>query len=223
MYISASISENSGDNIVVGIKGKIDAIKQKLESQKNKVQVIATNLPSSNNNYRSSVEQLITNLQVRIFEKEQQLSNLRQELEAKDRKIASLTYSYEKEVKELDNVNKKREAAITNMEDAKNVAYFITGTRYELQKKGVIDQKGGFIGIGKWPVVSGNADYSVLKKVDMRNMKEIPLTGRSITIVTPHNTSSYTLEGNPSAPTAIKITNPELFWKTTHCLVIMTN
>jgi hypothetical protein len=87
--------------------------------------------------------------------------------------------------------------------------------------------------------VEANEDlivYFLMPPVDLRNKplnavilkdngyyQEIPLTGKKIKIVTTHPDTSYSLEGDPDRPTSIRITNPDLFWKASKCLVIMVN
>ena len=93
----------------------------------------------------------------------------------------------------------------------------------ELRAKNLIDRKGGFIGLGRADVLSNNTDFASLTKIDTRNTQEIPLTGKKIKIVTSHPTSSYSLEGDETRPTSIRITNPDLFWKASKCLIIMVD
>ena len=89
--------------------------------------------------------------------------------------------------------------------------------------KNLVDKRGGFIGLGKAIVPADNTDFAALTKIDTRNTQEIPLTGKRIKIVTTHPDTSYSLEGDPARPTSIRITNPDLFWKASKCLVIMVD
>jgi hypothetical protein len=223
MYISAlSNTDNSNQNgdVVESIKQKIELVKQRLSNEATKVVYMQKETPQADLSY---LRRMISSLQMRIFEKQQEVDRLQNELAAKNKQIAALQSSLSANAAELNSANQKKDAKIAEMEDAQNTAYFIIGTSYELIRKGVIDQKGGFIGIGKWPVVASNSDLAIMKKIDIRNTKKIPLSGQRITIVTPHNSTSYSLEGYPTAPTAINIKDPALFWRTSHCLVIVVN
>ncbi|MDR1005949.1 MAG: hypothetical protein LBL74_03705 [Bacteroidales bacterium] len=223
MYISAR--ENTDNSIpatdlVESIKQQIEVVKQRLDTQKEKVVVMQKESPNAN---VSGLMQMISNLQIRIIEKQQEIDRLTALIKDKDRQIESLESSYQSNVKALHAENSKKDVRISEMEDAQNTAYFIIGTRYELQKKGVINEKGGFIGIGKWPVIASNSDLAIMKKIDIRNTRQIPLSGQRATIITPHNTTSFSLEGNHNNPTAINIKDPSLFWRTSHCLVVVIN
>ena len=226
MYISAvENTDNSAasDNLVEDIKQRIELVKQRLEGQKSNVVFVQG---ATVNQDLSQLRQMITNLQMRIFDKQQEVDRLQTELNAKNKQIATMQASHQNSISELNEAsaaNKKKDAQISEMEDAQNTAYFIIGSRHELINKGVIDQKGGFIGIGKWPVVASNSDLAIMKKVDVRNTRQIPLSGQRISIITPHNSTSYSLEGSSFAPTAIKIKDPALFWRTSHCLVVVIN
>ena len=148
-----------------------------------------------------------------------QIQSLTEELQKKNVKIDELT----KNVENLESASKQKDKKIMQIEDEKNTAYFAIGTKKELRAKNLIDRKGGFIGLGRADVLSNNTDFASLTKIDTRNTQEIPLTGKKIKIVTSHPTSSYSLEGDETRPTSIRITNPDLFWKASKCLIIMVD
>jgi DNA repair exonuclease SbcCD ATPase subunit len=211
---SGEISKDTKANI----KDKIATIKNILDQNKRKV----ANVNSKIKKDKKENEQLKTfvkNLEARIQEQEGQIQALTAELAKKNIQIDNLT----KNVDDLNSRNKQKDAQIMKIEDEKNTAYFVVGTKKELIAKKLVDRKGGFIGLGKSETLANNADFSNLTKIDIRNTQEIPLTGKKIKIVTSHPTSSYSLEGNPKMPSSIRITNPEQFWRGNKCLVIMVD
>lgn len=198
------------------IKEKIQNINILLEENKRKVENINSKLKKSNTQ-NAQIKTFVEHLQSRIKEQEEQIQALTGELSRKNAQIDDLN----KDVADLNEKAKQRDAQIMKIEDEKNSAYFVIGTKKELIQKNIIDRKGGFIGIGRSSVLSNNADYSNFTKIDIRNTQEIPLTAKRIKFVTSHPSSSYTLEGDSKAPSSIRITNPEQFWKGNRCLIIM--
>ena len=198
------------------IKSNIETINNLLSENKSRVANVNARMNKSNKE-NQQLKTFVQNLESRIKEQEEQIQSLTAELSKKNIQIDNLT----KDIADLNSKTKTKDAQIMKIEDEKNTAYFIVGTKKELLNKEVIDRKGGFIGIGKASVLANNTEYSNLTKIDIRNTQEIPLTGKKIKIVTSHPTDSYTLEGNEKTPTSIRITNPEQFWRGSKCLVII--
>lgn len=200
------------------INSKIAEIKDILEQNKRKVANVSSQLKKTKNQ-NTQLQSFVTNLESRIKEQEEQIQALNKELAAKNQEIQTLN----KNLSEQKNINKQKDAQILKIEDEKFTAYFAVGTKTELLAKNLIDRKGGFLWVGRSSVVANNANFENLTKIDIRNTQEIPLTGAKIKLVSPHPTDSYSLEGDPKKPTSIRITNPEQFWKSTRCMVIMVN
>lgn len=211
---SGEVSKDSASSI----KSKISTINDILAANKKKISAINNSLYKSQKQNKE-LKKFVENLESRIKEQEEQIQVLTAELEKKNIKIDELT----KNVENLQNTAKEKDKQLMAVEDEKHTAYFAIGTKKELRAKNLIDKRGGFIGLGTADVLANNADFSVLTKIDTRNTQEIPLTGEKIKIVTAHPTSSYSLEGDEKRPTSIRITNPDLFWKASKCLVIMVD
>jgi uncharacterized coiled-coil protein SlyX len=211
----ANTSGEMSKDTKVSIKEKIETINNLLAENKRKIANVNSKM-QKNNKENEQLKVFVSNLESRIKEQEEQIQALTAELAKKNIQIENLN----KNVADLNEKAKQRDAQIMKIEDEKNTAYFVIGTKKELMSKNIIDRKGGFIGIGKSSVLSSNADYTNFTKIDIRNTQEIALTGKRVEIVTSHPASSYSLEGDAKAPTSIRITNPEQFWKGNRCLII---
>lgn len=211
----ANTSGEMSQDTKVSIKEKIETINNLLADNKRKIANVNSRM-SKNNKENEQLKVFVKNLETRIKEQEEQIQALNAELAKKNVQIDNLN----KNVADLNEKAKQRDAQIMKIEDEKNTAYFVIGTKRELMNKNIIDRKGGFIGIGKSSVLSTSADYSNFTKIDIRNTQEIALTGKKIEIITSHPSTSYSLEGDPKAPTSIRITNPEEFWRGNRCLII---
>ncbi len=217
----SSVANTSGETSTdtkANIKEKIQTINDLLAENKRKVANVNSRL-QKNNKENEHLKAFVQNLESRIKEQEEQIQALNSELAKKNAQIDNLN----KDVADLNEKAKQRDAQIMKIEDEKNLAYFVIGTKKELMQKNIIDRKGGFIGIGRSSVLSTDADYSNFTKIDIRNTQEIALTGKKIEIITSHPASSYSLEGDQKAPTSIRIINPEEFWRGNRCLIIRVN
>jgi hypothetical protein len=95
-------------------------------------------------------------------------------------------------------------------------AYYVIGTKDELEAKGLIFKKGFFDS----KEVNEDFDRSQFKKVDINELKEILLDARSAEILTTHPTEAYETVGIKKKVNKLVITNPELFWSVSKFLII---
>ena len=126
-----------------------------------------------------------------------------------DKKIEKENYVAEpKEAEKVD--NDEPVALVSPKED--NVAWFVFGTKKELENNRVISN-------GK--VYFNNMSY--FTKIDIRIDKEIKLYSKSAKILTNHPASSYSLVPNDNMQYVLRINDPQLFWSTSKYLVILVS
>jgi hypothetical protein len=107
-------------------------------------------------------------------------------------------------------------------ENMQNIAYYIIGTVKDLKEKKVIDQTGGFVGIGKAKNTSGVIDNTYFTKVDVTTFNELPIMKKKAVLLTNHPVGSYKFEGiNKQAVEKILIVNASDFWSRSKYLVIV--
>jgi chromosome segregation ATPase len=150
----------------------------------------------------------IENMVKQLEEKDQQLILLRNELEAKNIHITELDQTItnlNKDVSNLTTESEKKSQTISNQDMQLNTAWFVFGTKKELKEQHIIED-------GK--VLRANFNKSYFTKIDIRVDKEIKLYSKSANVMTPHPSSSYTLDRDANKQYVLRITNPELFWST---------
>ncbi len=197
------------------ITAQIQDINEILNANKQKLDRLNGQLKKSNKSNKE-LTTFVENLQKRISEQEEEIQLLTAELQKKKIVIENLN----KNLDELSKQNQDKDEQIVRIEDEKNTAYYIVGTRKQLVEQKIINRKGGFLGIGKRSAVSSDSDLQQYTKIDIRKITEIKLSGKKIKILTSHPSSSYTLEGEAKKPTAIQISNPAEFWQKSKFLVI---
>ena len=156
----------------------------------------------------------IENMVKQLEEKDQQLILLRNELEAKNIHITELDQTItnlNKDVSNLTTESEKKSQTISNQDMQLNTAWFVFGTKKELKEQHIIED-------GK--VLRANFNKSYFTKIDIRVDKEIKLYSKSANVMTPHPSSSYTLDRDANKQYVLKINNPQIFWSTSKYLVI---
>lgn len=197
------------------ITSQIQDINDLLTEQKQRIDNLNAQLRKQKNTNKE-LTAFIEKLQTRISEQEEEIQLLTTELQKHKIVIENLN-------RNLDDLNKKnqdKDERILKIEEEKNAAYYIIGERKELLEKGIINRKGGFLGIGKRSVASSDSELKNYSKIDIRKVPEIQLPGTKIKILTSHPSESYRLESDEKRPTRLVITNPSLFWQKSKFLVI---
>lgn len=168
------------------------------------------------------------NLKIKEFEK--MIANLTQELQNRDIEIANLKdrlvamnieiTELNIEVDTLKGTIERKEQVITEKIDELNVAYYVYGTRKELEKQQVLTKDGGFIGIGKIEKLKDDFNRDYFEKIDIRKTKRLKLFCSKAKVITTHPAASYKIYGENKVDSLV-ITNPSQFWSASKYLVIV--
>ena len=206
-----------------------------------KVRQITTRLAESEKRLAANRRQLrriggqADSLKDRVAALESQASDFQAMIESQKTTVASLT----QRVQELETINVALRDTMTNMQDTiatlasrENTAYYVVGTEKELLDRGVIQKEGGhrvlfiFGKAGQTIVPARQLDTAAFTPINLREMTEIPL---------PDSTAQYKIasrqdltylatpvEGrNEVRGTALKIDNPDEFWRLSKFLIVV--
>ncbi len=105
-----------------------------------------------------------------------------------------------------------------------NTIYWVAGKQDDLIRRGVIERRGGMLGIGRTTVLSRTLDANEFTAGDRRDLMEITLPDpeKTYRIVSPND-----LTGLEAAPAdgkfkgTIRIADPTAFWRTSRFLVLV--
>jgi hypothetical protein len=174
-------------------------------------------------------------LKDRVAKLESQASDFQAMIESQKATVASLT----QRVQELEAMNVALRDTMTNMQDTitslasrENTAYYVVGTEKELLDRGLIQKEGGhrvlfiFGKAGQTIVPARQLDTAAFTPINLREITEIPL---------PDSTAHYKIasrqdltylatpvEGdNKVQGTALKIENPDEFWRPSKFLIVV--
>ncbi len=105
-----------------------------------------------------------------------------------------------------------------------NTVYWVAGKKDELRRKGIIELRGGMLGIGRTAVLARTLDTGAFTAVDRSTLSELTLPdpAKAYRIVSPND-----LTGLASPPKdgrfkgSLKITSAETFWRPSRFLVLI--
>lgn len=176
---------------------KMEALQEKVKGYQGKVK---------------NLERMVRTLQETVVQKDKEISMLKEEVARLNIQVATLTSSMQ-----------EKEGIIQEQEKTLRSAYYIVDTENNLREKGILEYKGGIIGIGSTITTTQDFDPSKFKKIDINEAKEIsiPRNVYQIKILTTHSTNAYELTSVTEKESVLKIKDPQTFWQKSKFLVVM--
>lgn len=164
----------------------------------------------------SNIENLVTELKFSIIQREKQILALKEEVRNLNVQINALQNT----VDVLDQVIYEQEKELSK-------AYYIIGTEDELEQQGVVEIKGGVLGLLGRTLVPTNTfneeKFKVINTITTDSISvQAPIDG--FEILTIHEKSSYSLVSYDQKKTWLVIQNPYEFWmKSKFLIIVVTN
>jgi chromosome segregation ATPase len=203
-----------GSNNEEHIRENIQFIQSAMKQNRQLINKLRQQLRESSFN-SSQLKRTISNLMAQLDEKDQQLQQLRAELDAKDIHITELDENIANlntNVSSLTEESTQKSQTISQQDKQLNTAWFVFGTKNELKEQRIIEGS---------KVLSGSFNKDYFTKIDIRIDKEIKLYSKYAKLLTPHTSSSYSLQKDAKEQYVLRINNPQLFWSTSKYLVIL--
>jgi chromosome segregation ATPase len=220
------ISVNASENPNVGQKEEIvndlNLVRDLLEENKAKIESLDKKL--KNSWYQNSkLKKLVAGLKTQIEEKDasiaalsDQVAHLNVEVENLNGQVTELNGT----VVALNTENDNKAKIIEDQTTSLHTAHYVIGDMKELKAREVVTSTGGILGIGSTNKLNQKINPENFNTIDITETTTIPVSGKKVSLVTSHPSSSYTLEGTDKEIEAIKILNPEEFWKASKYLVV---
>lgn len=172
--------------------------------------------------HAAELEQMIESLNQQIEEKDVQIAQLKDELTKVNIQVTDLTTKVgdlNANVENLNTITAQKQKVIEDKTTELNTAYYVVGTTSYLKEKKIVTKEGGFIGIGRKKALTPDVDKSALTKVDITQLKAIPIMKSKVAVLTSHPKSSYRLTGKNLSDSLV-ITNQKDFWSLSKVLVL---
>ena len=102
-----------------------------------------------------------------------------------------------------------------------NKAFFVYGTLDELKQKQIVESKTTFFSGKRAKLANGFfKNRSYFTELDIRETKEVPISGKKPKVLTTHPVDSYELKENGEKYSVLSILDQKEFWSTSRVLVI---
>ena len=195
-------------------------IKEVMTENRQRLDSLNNALEKSNRN-NANLRAYVKKLEAQLVEKEQMIADLMAQVSEKDGQINVLNTQVANLNKDLNNANNRIENLNnekTAQVNALNTVYYVNGTAKELKAKGII--------LSPKKVLKNDVPTEEFTKGDMRDLNTIVFNTKKAVVLSTHSADSYNLVKGVDADgkkiVTLEITNPELFWKVTRYLVVLT-
>jgi chromosome segregation ATPase len=178
-------------------KKKMDGLQQKIKGYKTKI---------------AGLEKTMKTLQESVAQKEKEIVTLKEEVTKLNVQVATLTTAV-----------MEKETTIKEQDKSLKTAYYVIDTENSLREKGILEYRGGVIGVGSTKNVTQDFDPTKFKQIDITEMKEIKIDRNisNMEVLTVHSKSAYELAAAGDKQAVLKIKDPQTFWQKSKYLVIM--
>ncbi|MBI5473056.1 MAG: hypothetical protein HY961_12000, partial [Ignavibacteriae bacterium] len=157
-----------------------------------------------------SLNDMVENLQHSLEEREQAIASFESRVQGLEADVATKTQTIT-----------EREAVISDQLKTINTAFYVIGTRDELEQKGIITDEGGFLGfIGSTTIMASGIDQSAFTPIDRTSAQTIEVKGEIDEILPPRKETFYTRTEN-SDQSQLSITQPERFWQDKYLVIVV--
>lgn len=168
----------------------------------------------------ASLENLITDLRGQIEDKDSEIRALHGRLTAVTVEMEQLEERLEQEMQTVEVKTTQVDSLTTTsvaLDEQLNAVYYIVGQEKKLREAQIID-KLGVVGRTLKPSESHSLDFFM--KTDARQLVEVPIRQKKVTIVTPHPEGSYQLITADKVVLKLVITDPVRFWESSKVLIV---
>jgi hypothetical protein len=159
----------------------------------------------------TKLESLVAHLTQEIAEKDEEISGLQAKLSKANDSVRLVTARFNDSM----GVIRNQRAQMSEL----SAVYYITGTMKDLKDEGIIDKKGGFIGVGRVAVLNPSISKNKFIKTNPLSLKGFSLHGKFRRIITMHPDQSYKVIAGVKTD-SVSIIMPSTFWGESKYLVI---
>lgn len=155
---------------------------------------------------------VIENLKVSLAEREQSIAALETRVKGLETDVAAKTQ-----------VITEKDAVIEQHVKTLHTAYYVVGTRDELEKKGIINDEGGFLWglLGSTTIMSGDIDQTIFTALDATKDQTIRVEGKIDAILPVRSQSSFAMANTNDAKSELTIKDMNKFWQEKYLVIVV--
>ena len=200
------------DNVL----GRIAALKAATQRTKARIEDLDHRVKRSGVKI-AGMEKMIANLRKSVADREERIAQLGTQVDTLQTQVAGL--SVEVEGKQQEIVQKDQELTAKQQELA--TIFYAMGTKKELTQTGLVEAKGGVLGVGKSLKLSGKFNESAFNSLNTDQETVIRIPAEKVQILSAQPVSSYALQTVGKDMVELRIINPTEFRKVKHLVILM--
>ena len=195
LFTQKEIPGTSPEERRTKIISSIANMRDQIEADKKKIATLEKQLATSKSQLKG-VQEIVNKLKASISEKEQIMDELQQRLGILNETLETERRTSAEEIQKREMTITEKEQQITQQSIDANTIYYVYGTRKELMSKGIMDRKGGLLGIGKVSTIKQNIPVEQFTTINLLENQQItfPATKKGYSILTNHPATSYKVE-----------------------------
>lgn len=195
------------------IVSSIANMRNQIEADKKKIAQLEKQLASSKSQLKG-VQDIVNKLKASIGDKEKIMDELQKKLGIMSETLETERRLSQAELLKRDQTISEKEQALSSQSREANKIYYVYGTRKELIAQGIIDRKGGLLGIGKVTTVTSAIQTEKFTEMNLLDSQQIsfPVTKKGYSILSNHVATSYKVE-KAGEQNILNITDPNNFRK----------
>ena len=195
LFTQKEIPGTSPEERRTKIISSIANMRDQIEADKKKIATLEKQLATSKSQLKG-VQEIVNKLKTSISEKEQIMDELQQRLGILNETLETERRTSAEEIQKREMTITEKEQQITQQSIEANTIYYVYGTRKELMSKGIMDRKGGLLGIGKVSTVKQNIPVEQFTTINLLENQQLtfPATKKGYSILTNHPATSYKVE-----------------------------
>ncbi len=195
------------------IVSSIANMRNQIEADKKKIAQLEKQLASSKSQLKG-VQDIVNKLKASIGDKEKIMDELQKKLGIMSETLETERRLSQAELLKRDQTISEKEQALSSQSREANKIYYVYGTRKELIAQGIIDRKGGLLGIGKVTTVTSAIQTEKFTEMNLLDSQQIsfPVTKKGYSILSNHVATSFKVE-KAGEQNILNITDPNNFRK----------
>lgn len=168
---------------------------------------------------KARIAQLESNLKesgVRVASLQKLVTGLRRSVQEKEDQLAALST----QLAQVQDTLRVHDEMLVDRQRQLATVYFVAGPKRELMKSGVIEARGGVLGIGKTLKPSGSAPEALFSVLDTDMETVLPLDAKKAQVVSAQPLASYELRPTADGRVELHILDPEQFRKVKQLVIV---
>jgi predicted nucleic acid-binding Zn-ribbon protein len=195
---------------------QIAVLKAGIQRTKERIQELDTRIKESGVKV-AGLQKMIGNLKKSVTAKEQQIAELNGQVTELQTRVTGLTT----EVEQNHTVIQTQAATIEDSRRELGTIYYAIGTKKDLRNAGLVEAKGGLLGLGKTLEASGQSNESAYTPMDTDQQTVIRIPAEKAKVLSDQPVTSYQL-----APVGkeleLRILDPKQFRTVKHVVILMS-